>query len=85
MLKPGAISNIVNSKQFQNAKVALESTFEFLTKNMKGVLVVAGAIVGLKLAATLAAIVKVGAGLLAILANPLVLAGIGILLLVCRD
>ena len=79
LLKPGAISNIVNSKQFQNAKVALESTFEFLTKNMKGVLVVAGAIVGLKLAATLAAIVKVGAGLLAILANPLVLAGIGIL------
>ena len=79
LLKPGAISNIVNSKEFQNAKVALESAFEFLTKNMKGVLVVAGAIVGLKLAATLAAIVKVGAGLLAILANPLVLAGIGIL------
>ena len=79
LLKPGAISSITNSKQFQDAKVALESTFEFLTKNMKGVLVIAGAIVGLKLAATLAAIVKVGAGLLAILANPLVLAGIGIL------
>ena len=79
LLKPGAISSITNSKQFKDAKVALESAFEFLTKNMKGVLVVAGAIVGLKLAATLAAIVKVGAGLLAILANPLVLAGIGIL------
>ena len=79
LLKPGAISSITNSKQFQDAKVALESTFEFLTKNMKGVLVIAGAIVGLKLAATLAAIVKVGAGLLAILANPLVIAGIGIL------
>ena len=79
LLKPGAISSITNSKQFKDAKVALESTFEFLTKNMKGVLVIAGAIVGLKLAATLAAIVKVGAGLLAILANPLVLAGIGIL------
>jgi len=79
LLKPGAIGNIINSKEFQNAKVALESTFSFLTKNMKGILVIAGAIVGLKLAATLAAIVKAGAGLLAILANPLVIAGIGIL------
>ena len=79
LLKPGAISSIVESKQFQNAKVALEATFEVLTKNMKAILVVAGAIVGLKIASTLAAIVKVGAGLLAILANPLVLAGIGIL------
>ena len=79
LLKPGAIGNIINSKEFQNAKIALESTFSFLTKNMKGILVIAGAIVGLKLAATLAAIIKVGAGLLAILANPLVIAGIGIL------
>ena len=79
LLKPGAIGNIINSKEFQNAKVALESTFSFLTKNMKGILVIAGAIVGLKLAATLVAIVKAGAGLLAILANPLVIAGIGIL------
>ena len=80
LLKPGAIGNIINSKEFQNAKIALESTFSFLTKNMKGILVIAGAIVGLKLAATLAAIIKVGAGLLAILANPLVIAGIGILM-----
>ncbi len=79
LLKPGAISNIVNSEQFQNAKVALESTFEFLTKNMKGVLAIAGAIVGLKLAATLVAILKVGAGIIAILANPLLIAGVGIL------
>ena len=79
LLKPGAISSIIDSKQFQNAKVALETTFEVLTNNMKAILVVAGAIVGLKIASTLAAIVKVGAGLLAILANPLVLAGIGIL------
>ena len=79
LLKPGAIGNIINSKEFQNAKVALESTFSFLTKNMKGILVIAGAIVGLKLAATLVAIVKAGAGLLAILANPLLIAGIGIL------
>lgn len=80
LLKPGAISNITNSKQFQNAKVALETTFEVLTKNMKAILVVAGTIVGLKLAASLVAIVKVGAGILAILANPLLLAGIGVLL-----
>ena len=32
LLKPGAISNITNSKQFQNAKVALETTFEVLQK-----------------------------------------------------
>lgn len=80
LLKPGAISNIIESKEFQNAKVALETTFEVLTKNMKAILVVAGAIVGLKLAASLVAIVKVGAGILAILANPLLLAGIGVLL-----
>ena len=80
MLKPGAISNIIESKEFQNAKVALETTFEVLTKNMKAILIVAGAIVGLKLAASLVAIVKVGAGILAILANPLLLAGIGVLL-----
>ena len=54
---------------------------------MKGILIVAGAIVGLKLAASLVAIVKVGAGILAILANPLLFAGIGVLLAatVCRD
>ena len=80
LLKPGAISNIIESKEFQNAKVALETTFEVLTKNMKAILIVAGAIVGLKLAASLVAIVKVGAGILAILANPLLLAGIGVLL-----
>ena len=79
LLKPGAISNIIESKEFQNAKVALETTFEVLTKNMKAILIVAGAIVGLKLAASLVAIVKVGAGILAILANPLLIAGIGIL------
>ena len=43
-------------------------------------MVVAGAIVGLKLAATLVAILKVGAGIIAILANPLLIAGIGILM-----
>ena len=79
LLKPGAVSNVINSEQFQNAKVALESTFEVLTKNMKAILIIGASIVGLKLAATLAAIVKAGAGLLAILANPLLIAGIGIL------
>ncbi len=73
------VNKAINSETFQNAKAALEKTFEVLTKNMKAILVIAGAIVGLKIAATLVAIVKVGAGLLAILSNPLVLAGIGIL------
>ena len=61
-------------------KQDLESTFAFLTKNLKGILVIVGAILGLKLLATLVAIVKVGAGILAILANPLLIAGIGILI-----
>jgi len=80
LLTPGLVNNIINSEQVQTAKVALEATFEVLTKNMKAILVVAGAIVGLKIAATLAVIYKVGAGFLAILANPLVLAGVGALL-----
>jgi len=73
------VNKAINSETFQNAKAALEQTFELMTKNMKTILVIGGAIVGLKIAATLAAIVKVGAGLLAILANPLLIAGIGIL------
>ena len=74
------VNKAINSETFQNAKAALEKTFEVLTKNMKAILVIAGAIVGLKIAASLFAIVKVGAGILAILANPLLLAGISVLL-----
>ena len=80
LIVPGNINKIINSETFQNAKKALEATFAFLTKNLKGILVIAGAFLGLKLLATLAAIVKVGAGILAILANPLLIAGIGILM-----
>ena len=74
------VNKAINSETFQNAKAALEKTFEVLTKNMKAILAIAGAIVGLKIAASLFAIVKVGAGILAILANPLLLAGISVLL-----
>ena len=80
LIVPGNINKIINSETFQNAKKALEATFAFLTKNLKGILVIAGAFLGLKLLATLAAIVKVGAGIIAILANPLLIAGIGILM-----
>ena len=80
LIVPGNLKKIINSETFQNAKAALESTFAFLTKNLKGILIIAGAFLGLKLLATLAAIVKVGAGILAILANPLLIAGIGILM-----
>ena len=80
LIVPGNINKIINSETFQNAKKALEATFAFLTKNLKGILVIAGAFLGLKLLATLAAILKVGAGILAILANPLLIAGIGILM-----
>ena len=80
LIAPGNLTKILNSEQFQNAKARLEAVFSFLTENLKGILVVAGAIVGLKLAATLVAILKVGAGIIAILANPLLIAGIGILM-----
>ena len=80
LIVPGNINKIINSETFQNAKKALEKTFEVLTKNMKTILIIAGAFLGLKLLATLAAIVKVGAGIIAILANPLLIAGIGILM-----
>ena len=78
LIVPGNINKIINSETFQNAKAALESTFAFLTKNLKGILVIAGAFLGLKLLATLTAILKAGAGIIAILANPFVIAGIGI-------
>ena len=80
LIAPGNLKKILNSEQFQNAKARLEAVFSFLTENLKGILIVAGAIVGLKLAATLVAILKVGAGIIAILANPLLIAGIGILM-----
>ena len=80
LIVPGNLKKIINSETFQNAKKALEATFAFLTKNLKGILVIAGAFLGLKLLATLAAIVKVGAGIIAILANPFLIAGIGILM-----
>ena len=80
LIQPGNISKIINSETFQNAKAALEQTFEVMTKNMKTILIIAGAIVGLKLAATIVTIVKVGAAFLAILSNPAVIAGLGLLL-----
>ena len=80
LIQPGNISKIINSETFQNAKAALEQTFEVMTKNMKTILIIAGAIVGLKLAATIVTIVKVGAAFIAILSNPAVIAGLGLLL-----
>ena len=73
-------------KRISKCKSCFRNNFCFLNKKYERILVIAGAIVGLKLAASLVAIVKVGAGILAILANPLLLAGIGVLWpLVCRD
>ena len=80
LLTPGTLGKIYNSEQFQNAKAALESTFSFLTENMKGILVVGGAFVGLKLAAVFASIFATIKGVILILANPILLAGIGILM-----
>ena len=80
LIAPGNLTKILNSEQFQNAKAALESTFSFLTENMKGILVVGGAFVGLKLAAVFASIFATIKGVILILANPILLAGIGVLM-----
>ena len=80
LLTPGTLGKIYNSEQFQNAKAALESTFSFLTENMKGILVVGAAFVGLKLAAVFASIFATIKGVILLLANPILLAGIGVLM-----
>ena len=70
---------IFNSEAFKNTKAALESVFSTLVDNMDKVLIVGGAILGLKLVSTLGSIFTALSGLITILANPLLLAGIGIL------
>ena len=79
LLTPGAVSKILNSEKWQQAKTILDVTFQTLADNMKIILGIGAAILGLKLVSTIAAIFAVGKGFLALLANPLILAGIGIL------
>ena len=73
------INNITSSEKFQQAKATLDIIFDNLKKGLQAVLVIGGVILGMKLISTLATIYAVGKGFIAIMANPIVLAGLGIL------
>ena len=74
------INNITSSEKFQQAKATLDIIFDNLKKGLQAVLVIGGVILGMKLVSTLATIYAVGKGFIAIMANPIVLAGLGILI-----
>jgi len=68
-----------NQKRFKQVKENLDVVFDTLTKNMKSILVVGGALLGLKLVSTLASVLAIGSSFLAIMSNPVVIAGLGLL------
>ncbi len=74
------INNITSSEKFQQAKATLDIIFDNLKTGLQAVLVIGGVILGMKLVSTLATIYAVGKGFIAIMANPIVLAGLGILI-----
>ena len=74
------INKITSSEKFQQAKETLDIIFDNLKKGLQAVLVIGGVILGMKLVSTLATIYAVGKGFIAIMANPIVLAGLGILI-----
>ena len=74
------ITKITSSEKFQQAKATLDIIFDNLKKGLQAVLVIGGVILGMKLVSTLATIYAVGKGFIAIMANPIVLAGLGILI-----
>ena len=74
------INNITSSEKFQQAKNTLDIIFDNLKTGLQAVLVIGGVILGMKLVSTLATIYAVGKGFIAIMANPIVLAGLGILI-----
>ena len=73
------INNITSSEKFQQAKATLDVIFDNLKTGLQAVLVIGGVILGMKLVSTLATIYAVGKGFIAIMANPIVIAGLGIL------
>jgi len=73
------ITKITSSEKFQQAKDTLDVIFDNLKTGLQAVLVIGGVILGMKLVSTLATIYAVGKGFIAIMANPLVIAGLGIL------
>ena len=68
-----------NQKRFKQVKETLDVVFDTLTKNMKSILVVGGALLGLKLISTLASVLAIGKSFLLIMSNPAVIAGLGLL------
>ena len=74
------ITKITSSEKFQQAKATLDIIFDNLKTGLQAVLVIGGVILGMKLVSTLATIYAVGKGFIAIMANPIVLAGLGILI-----
>jgi len=68
-----------NQKRFKQVKETLDVVFDTLTKNMKSILVVGGVLLGLKLVSTLASVLAIGSSFLAIMSNPVVIAGLGLL------
>ena len=68
-----------NQKRFKQVKENLDVVFDTLTKNMKSILVVGGALLGLKLVSTLASVLAIGKSFLLIMSNPAVIAGLGLL------
>ena len=79
LLKPGVVDGILNSQKFEQAKTVLDVVFKKLTDGMKLIVAVGGVLLGMKLVKTLATILAVGKGFLVLLANPFILAGIGLL------
>lgn len=80
LIKPGTVDAIVNSEKLNQAKETIAGVFDTLTKNMKGILILGGAFLGLKLISTLSTILAIGSSFLAIMSNPVVIAGLGLLL-----
>ena len=74
------VDNITSSEKWQQAKATLDLIFDNLKTGLQAVLVVGGAILGMKLVTTLATIAAVGKGFIAVMSNPIVLAGLGVLI-----
>ena len=64
---------------FKNIQAKLTQAYQLINKHMGLIVAVGAGLVALSLAGTIANIVSVGSGLIGILTNPVVLAGLGIL------
>ena len=74
------VKNITSSEKYQQAKIVLGEIFDKMKQGLKAILVIGGVILGMKLVTTLASILTVGKGFIAIMSNPILLAGIGVLI-----